>query len=148
MKKIIIFTAVICLCLSVFAQKDIHTIKYEGQITLFIPQSEYDILLQNSPMKLVSVYYETTHFCYIDNKVPENTRMMGELCDIISEGNTCDDEQTLISKKMIYQDKYRMERDEVRYNAYAIGSTGYYVIVYPLDVFQRGYKKIMKEYGL
>ena len=147
MKKIAILTASILMCLSTFAQKDLSSIKYEGALTLFITQSEYNLLLQNHSFKLVNEYYSATHFCYIDNKLPEVVRNMGDLCDYVSEGNTCDDAQALISSKQIYYDKYRLERDEVRYTAYAIGSTGYYVIVYPMDVYHKGYQMIMKEYG-
>lgn len=147
MKKIAILVASIFMCISTFAQKDLSSIKYEGALTLFITQSEYNLLLQNHSFKLVAEYYSATHFCYIDNKLPENVRNMGDLCDAVSEGNVCDDAQTLISSKQIYYDKYRMERDEVRYSAYAIGSTGYYVIVYPMDIYHKGYQKMLKEYG-
>ena len=149
MKKIIITLAVsLCMFMSAFAQKDYHSIKYEGALTFFISQSEYELLLSQSPLKLVTYYYEATHFCYIDNKLPENVRTMGDLCDFVSEGNTCDDAQELIRSKQIYFDKYRMEYDELRYSAYSIGDTGYYVIVYPFDVYQKGYKKMLKEYGV
>lgn len=148
MKKITLFTAIICLCMSTFAQKDIRSIKYEGTLTLFIPQSEYDLLLRESPMKLFTTYYEATQFCYIDNKVPVGTRMMGDLCDVVSEGNDCDDVNELVSSKQIYHSKYRMESDELRYTAYSIGSTGYYVIVYPFSEYQSRYQKMRKEYGL
>lgn len=148
MKKITLLTAIICLCISVFAQKDIHSIKYEGTLTQFITQSEYDLLLHESPMKLFTYYYEATQFCYIDNKVPANTRLMGDLCEYISDGNDCDAAEELVSSKQIYHSKYRMEYDELRYSAYAIGSTGYYVIVYPHNVYEDRYKAMRKEYGL
>ena len=135
------------MCISTFAQKDLSSIKYEGALTLFITQGEYNILLQNKSPKLIYEYYSATNFCYIDNKLPENVRMMGDICDMVSEGNVCDDAQVLISRKQIYYNKYRLDRDEVRYSAYPIGSTGYYVIVYPNSVYQSGYKKMMKEYG-
>ena len=147
MKKIITLALGLCICMGAFAQKDIHTIKYEGALKLFITQGEYDLLLRESPFKLVSVYYETTQFCYIDNKLPENVRKMGDLCDYVSEGNVCDDANELVSSKQIYYNKYRVEQDEVRYSAYSIGSTGYYVIVYPFGVYQDGRRKMLKEYG-
>ena len=40
MKKITLLAVIVCLCMSVFAQKDIRSIKYEGALTLFITQSE------------------------------------------------------------------------------------------------------------
>lgn len=148
MKKIILLTMSLCLFAGAFAQKDIHSIKYEGALTFFIPQSEYDLLLRESPMKLFTTYYEATQFCYIDNKVPVGTRMMGDLCEYISEGNVCDDANELVSSKQIYYSKYAMEYDELRYSAYAIGTTGYYVIVYPHSVYESRYKAMKKEYGL
>ena len=148
MKKLILLSVCICMGISVFAQKNVRSIKYEGALTFFISQSEYDLLMRESPTKLVNCYYEATRFCYIDNKLPENTRVMGDLCDVVSEGNVCDDANELVSSKQIYHSKYRLEFDELRYSAYAIGSTGYYVIVYPYGDYRDGYKKIMKEYGL
>ncbi|MBP5557582.1 MAG: hypothetical protein J6X65_07775 [Bacteroidales bacterium] len=148
MKKITLLAAIVCLCMSVFAQKDIRSIKYEGALPLFITQSEYDLLLRESPMKLFNYYYEATQFCYIDNKVPVNTRLMGDLCEYISDGNVCDAADELVSSKQIYHSKYRMEYDELRYSAYAIGTTGYYVIVYPHNVYEDRYQAMRKEYGL
>ena len=148
MKKITLLAAIVCLCMSVFAQKDIRSIKYEGALPLFITQSEYDLLLRESPMKLFTSYYEATQFCYIDNKLPENTRLMGDLCEYISDGNVCDAADELVRSKQIYHSKYRMEYDELRYSAYGIGSTGYYVIVYPYTVYESRYQAMRKEYGL
>ena len=138
----------LCLFAGAFAQKDVHSIKYEGALTQYMSQKDYDLIMQYSPAKLVAIYYEATHFCYIDNKLPENTRSMGELCDAVIEGNTCDKAEEIVGTKQILPKKYLLRQDEVRYSAYSIGSTGYYVIVYPVSVYENGYKKMLKEYGL
>ena len=72
---------------------------------------------------------------------------MGDFCDFVSPNEACDDAATVASTKQINPRKYTMTRDDIRYNAYTIGSTGYYVIVYPSDVYTKNYSAFMKEYG-
>lgn len=147
MKKIILLAATICLCMNIFAQKSANSIKYEGALAQAITQERYNKLLSESPSKLVATYYEVTKFCYVSNQLPESARVMGDLCDYISPNEVCDDAATVTGTKQINPRKYTMTRDDIRYNAYAVGSTGYYVIVYPSDVYRKNYSAFMKEYG-
>lgn len=151
MKKIFLLVISICLCFSVFAQKNalksVESIKYEGVITQVETPENFIRLQVESPSKLLAVYYEMTHFCYISDKLPENAQVKGELCNFVSPSTTCDDANTLISTKEINHRKYRMVPGIDTYNAYAIGNSGYYVIVYPKDVIAKGRIAFMKEYG-
>ena len=147
MKKILLLTATICLCLNIFAQKSAQSIKYEGVLAQAISQERYDRLQRESPSKLVATYYEVTQFCYVSNQLPENSRVLGEFCDYVSPDQVCDDAATVASTKQLNPRKYTMARDESRYNAYPIGDTGYYVIVYPADVYKKNYLSFMKSYG-
>lgn len=147
MKKITLLAAIICLCMSAFAQKSVQSIKYEGALAQAITQERFNKLQSESPSKLVATYYEVTRFCYVSNQLPESTRVMGDLCNYVSPGQVCDDAATAVSTKQINRFKYAMERDEVRYTAYAIGDTGYYAIVYPTGIYQKNYTAFMKEYG-
>lgn len=147
MKKILLLTATICLCVNVFAQKSVQSIKYEGVLAQVITQDRYDKLQRESPAKLVATYYEATRFCYVSDKLPENARVMGDLCDFVSTNEVCDNAATVVSTKQLNPRKYTMVRDEVLYNAYAIGNTGFYAIVYPAGVYAKNYNAFMKEYG-
>lgn len=147
MKKIILLAATICLCMNVFAQKNVQSIKYEGALAQAITQERYNRLMNESPSKLLDTYFDANHYCYISNQLPENARMMGDVCNYVSPDQVCDDASTVVSTKLINHHKYAMIRDEAVYNAYAIGNTGYYVIVNPVDVYQRNYRAFMKEYG-
>ena len=147
MKKILLLAAIISLCLSSFAQKSVQSIRYEGALAQAITQERYNRLLSESPSKLVATYYEVTKFCYVSNQLPESVRVMGDFCDFVSPNEACDDAATVASTKQINPRKYTMTRDDIRYNAYTIGSTGYYVIVYPSDVYTKNYSAFMKEYG-
>ena len=147
MKKILLLATAIVLCLNVFAQKSVQSIKYEGALAQAISQERFTLLQTESPSKLVATYYETTQFCYIANSLPVNVRVMGELCDFVCTGETCDDASSVIAIKQINRHKYMLEQDEIRYTAYAIGSTGYYAIVYPTGEYLKNYASFMKEYG-
>ena len=133
--------------MSAFAQKSAQSIKYEGALAQAITQERFNKLQRESPSKLVATYYEVTQFCYVSNQLPESARVMGDFCDFVSSDHACDDAATVVSTKQINPRKYTMTRDDIRYNAYAIGSTGYYVIVYPTDIYQKNYTAFMKEYG-
>ena len=133
--------------MNVFAQKNVQSIKYEGALAQAISQERYNLLKAESPSKLVATYYETTQYCYVSNQLPENVRVMGELCDFVVPGNSCDDASAIVAAKQLNRHKYTMGQDEVRYSAYAIGSTGYYAIVYPIDTYKKNYVAFMKEYG-
>ena len=133
--------------MSAFAQKSAQSIKYEGALAQAITQERFNKLQRESPSKLVATYYEVTQFCYVSNQLPESARVMGDFCDFVSSDQACDDAATVVSTKQINPRKYTMTRDDIRYNAYAIGSTGYYVIVYPTDIYQKNYTTFMKEYG-
>ena len=135
------------MCLNIFAQKSVQSIKYEGVLAQAITQERYDKLLRESPSKLVATYYEVTRFCYVSNQLPEDARMMGDFCNYVSPDQVCDDAATVTSTKQINPRKYTMTRDEFRYNVYAIGDSGYYVIVYPANIYQKNYATFMKEYG-
>ena len=147
MKKVLLLAAIVFLCLSSFAQKSAQSIKYEGVLAQAITQERFNKLQAESPSKLVATYYEITRFCYVSNQLPENTRMMGDLCDFVSPDQTCDDASVVTSTKQLNPRKYTLSQDEVRYTAYAVGSTGYYAIVYPLSVYQKNYTAFLKEYG-
>ena len=133
--------------MNIFAQKSVQSIKYEGALAQAITQERYNRLLSESPSKLVATYYEITKFCYVSNQLPENTRVMGDLCDFVAPGQVCDDASAITSTKQINRFKYTMDRDEVRYTAYAIGNTGHYAIVYPTGIYQKNYTAFLKEYG-
>ena len=147
MKKIILLAATICLCMNVFAQKNVQSIKYEGALAQAITQERYNRLMNESPSKLLDTYFDANHYCYISNQLPDNARMLGDFCEYISADQTCDDAATVANTKVFNHRKYALAQDDFRYNAYAIGSTGYYVIVYPTDVYQKNYRAFMKEYG-
>ena len=146
MKKILLLATAIVLCLNVFAQKSVQSIKYEGALAQAISQERFTRLQTESPSKLVATYYEVTRFCYVSDKLPENTRVMGDICDYVSPGEVCD-AADIAANKQFNRKKYVMEQDEVRYTAYAIGSTGYYAIVYPTGEYLKNYTSFMKEYG-
>lgn len=133
--------------MNIFAQKSARSIRYEGVLAQTITQERYDRLQRESPSKLVATYYEATRFCYVSNQLPENTRVMGDICNFVSPGKACDEASAVVTAGEINHYKYVMERDEVRYTAYAIGSTGYYAIVYPTGIYQKNYTAFMKEYG-
>lgn len=133
--------------MSVFAQKSVKTIKYEGALTEVISQERYDLLQAESPSKLVATYYEATQYCYVSNKLPENVRVMGDLCYFVTPDNICDNASAVVAAKQLNRHKYLMEQDEVRYTAYALGDTGYYAIVYPTGEYTKNYTAFMKEYG-
>lgn len=147
MKKIVILTAVICLCISAFAQKSVQSIKYEGVLAQAITQERYNKLMTQSPSKLLDTYYDVTGFCYVTNQLPENAVVMGDICSCISPNENCDDASTVATSKQINHRKYAMQREEVRYVAYTLGNTGSYVVVYPLGVYQKNRNAFMKEYG-
>lgn len=133
--------------MNVFAQKSVQSIKYEGALAQAISQERFNRLQTESPSKLVATYYEVTQFCYVSNQLPDNARMLGDFCEHVSADQTCDDAATVANTKVFNHRKYALSQDDFRYNAYAIGSTGYYVIVYPADVYQKNYISFMKEYG-
>lgn len=133
--------------MNVFAQKSVQSIKYEGALAQAISQERYNRLQAESPSKLVATYYEVTQYCYVSDQLPENVRVMGSLCDFVAPDNTCDDASSVVAAKQLNRHKYMMQQDEVRYTAYAIGSTGYYAIVYPVDTYTKNYIAFMKEYG-
>lgn len=147
MKRILLLTAIICLSVNIFAQKSAQSIKYEGVLAQVITQDRYDKLQRESPAKLVATYYEATRFCYVSDKLPENARVMGDLCDFISPNEVCDNASAVVATQQLNHRKYTMVRDEVLYNAYAIGNTGFYAIVYPMGVYAKNYNAFMKEYG-
>lgn len=135
------------MCLSTFAQKSVLDIKYEGALAQAISQERFNKLQSESPSKLVATYYEVTQYCYVSNQLPENVRLMGDFCGYTTSNHVCDDAETVASTKQFYHRNYEMTQDEVRYTAYSIGSTGYYVIVYPVDIYTRNYVAFMKGYG-
>ena len=137
----------ICLCMSVFAQKSVKSIRYEGVLAQVITPERYDVLLNETPSKLVATYYEATQFCYVSNKLPENVRMMGDICNYVAEDKVCDEASAVVAAGAINRFNYNMDRDEIRYSAYAISNTGYYAIVYPTEVYTKNYVAFMKEYG-
>ena len=147
MKKILLLATAIVLCMNVFAQKNVQSIKYEGLLAQTITQERFNRLQNESPSKLLDTYFDVTHFCYVSNQLPENARVMGDFCDFVSQNEVCDDATAVVAAKQLNHRKYAMVRDEVRYNAYAIGNTGYYAIVSPIGVYQKNYKAFMKEYG-
>lgn len=133
--------------MSAFAQKSVQSIKYEGALAQAITQERFNKLQAESPSKLVATYYEITRFCYVSNQLPENARVMSDLCNFLSPGQVCDDATTVTATKQLNARKYTLSQDEVRYTAYPIGNTGYYAIVYPTGVYQKNYRAFMKEYG-
>ena len=147
MKRIFLLLTIICLCISVFAQKSVKSIRYEGVLAQVITQERYDLLLNESPSKLVATYYEATQFCYVSKHLPENVRMMGDICNYVAKDKVCDDAGAVVAAGAVNRFNYNMDRDEIRYSAYAIGNTGYYAIVYPTGIYVKNYNAFMKEYG-
>ena len=147
MKKSLILMISICLCLNVFAQKKAENIKYEGVITQIETQENFMRMQIETPSKLVATYYEVTRFCYISDQLPTNVQIQGDICNFLSPKQVCDDAATLVSTKQINPRKYTMKMEKGKYNAYTIGNSGYYVIVYPEDEFVKNRIAFMKEYG-
>ena len=147
MKKSFILMISICLCLNVFAQKKVENIQYEGVITQVESYENFMRMQIETPSKLVATYYEVTQFCYISNQLPANVQVQGDICNFLSPKQVCDDAATLIRTKQINPRKYTMKMEKGKYNAYTIGNSGYYVIVYPEDEFVKNRIAFMKEYG-
>ena len=133
--------------MNVFAQKSIESIRYEGILQDAMTQSYYDEISHYSPTKLLEIYYDLTHFCYIENQLPANCAVMGDLCNFVSPDQECDDESVLVSTKMVNHRKYALPQEDSRYCAFSIGTSGYYVIVVPVEKYVKQKAAFFKEYG-
>lgn len=147
MKKILLLATAIILCFSTFAQKTAQSIRYEGMLAQVISQERFTRLQNETPSKLVATYFEVTQFCYVSDKLPEGSRMMGDICDYLSPNEVCDNAAAVVAAGEINHYKYTFDRDEVRYTAYAIGSTGYYAILSPQGEYNKKRIDFMKQYG-
>lgn len=150
MKRILFLGMTFCFAFNLFAQKapqSVEAIKYEGVITQIITLERFNTLQVEVPSKLLDIYYNTYHFCYISDQLPEGAEVKGDYCHFICEGQTCDDAQSLISSQQINHRKYAFPQGENQVYAYTLGSSGYYIIVNSVEEYKRNYAAFMKQYG-
>jgi hypothetical protein len=144
MKKILLMSALICLSAWSFAQ--IEKVTYDPFIYEVLSSDKIAEYEHYSPSKLLDINYDLIGFCYISNEVPANSNVIGEVCDFVSPDKYCDPADELISTKRINHRNYSFSQDENSYNLFRIGTTGYYVIVYPSAVFLKNKAAYMKKY--
>ena len=147
MKKISFLFLMICFVMSAFAQQNIQSIAYEGLIAKAISQEEFNKLKAEAPSKLADLYLDLTHFCYVSDQVPAGSRNLGDYCDYVSPGQTCDNAASIVSSRQFNHRKYASPTDEVVYNVLNIGNTGYYVVILPTPERTKKIREGMKKFG-
>lgn len=146
MKKIALLTAVICLCMSSFAQKTAAQMQYDPMLYQMVPADQIERMLEDAPSKLADINFDLTHFAYVDSNLPADCIMMNEICTYVSPDKTCSDAEILSSKKF-NRFYYAIPTDPTRYEAFPIGNSGFYVIVLPSDEFAKQKREYMRKLG-
>lgn len=147
MRKLLLLCAFGCCSVIMFAQQNKEKVQYDPFLYEVLSPERFAEYQQNEPSKLLDINYDLIGFCYIDNKVPDNSLIIGDICEVVSPGQVCDAAQQLVDSKRINRRKYALSQDEYGYTLYSIGSTGYYVIVYPQSVFVKNKAAYMQKYA-
>ncbi len=146
MKKITLFATIICLCMSIFAQQNNTSMKYDRLLYQTLTAEEIAILEKDSPSKLADINFDLTHFCYVDSQLPATYIMANEISTYVSPDKTCNIADIVASKR-INRFHYALPTDPTRYTVCPVGSTGYYVIILPQDEFLKQKREYMKKMG-
>ncbi|MDR2979256.1 MAG: hypothetical protein LBV02_02265 [Bacteroidales bacterium] len=101
--------------------------------------------LEMAPDKILDLNSYVQNFCYVSNEKPADGKVLGDISDVKSPGCNVD-ASNIIVKKRINPGLFSFRQDEGQYNVYTIGSTGWYVIVYPIEIYTQKREEYMNQY--
>lgn len=146
MKKITLLAAIVCLCMSVFAQQNNSSMKYDRLLYQTLSAEEIAKLEKDAPSKLADINFDLTHLCYVDAQLPETYIMANDISTYVSPDKTCDIAEIVASKR-INRFHYALPSDDTRYTVCPVGNTGFYVIILPHNEFLKQKREYMKKMG-
>ena len=146
MKKITLLAVIVCLCMSVFAQQNNSSMKYDRLLYQTLSAEEIAKLEKDAPSKLADINFDLTHLCYVDAQLPETYIMANDISTYVSPDKTCDIAEIVASKR-INRFHYALPSDDTRYTVCPVGNTGFYVIILPHNEFLKQKREYMKKMG-
>jgi hypothetical protein len=146
MKKNIILFILLCPLVALMAQKGPKEVTPDSLLYESFSKSELIKLQQEAPDKLLELNFGVTGFCYISDQKPANSQILGDICNFVSPGKTCDINK-MISTKRINSLNYSLPQDPEKYNVFTISNSSYFVIVYPAPVFMQNKISYIKQFG-
>jgi hypothetical protein len=146
MKKVTLVAAIVCLCMSIFAQQNNSSMKYDRLLYQTLSAEEIAKLEKDAPSKLADINFDLTHLCYVDAQLPETYIMANDISTYVSPDKTCDIAEIVASKR-INRFHYALPSDDTRYTVCPVGNTGFYVIILPHNEFLKQKREYMKKMG-
>ncbi|MEG1555898.1 MAG: hypothetical protein RR356_04150 [Bacteroidales bacterium] len=147
MKKTITILLFISLLTGVYAQQEKPVLKPDPRLYETMSETQINDLLQNNPKEIVLANIKVAWFCFFAAKLAEeNYQMMGDICQYIKRGKTCNPDK-IIKDNAINPLDYNFPQDPHKSNVFPIGKTGNYIIVYSKERYEFWKKEILKSYG-
>lgn len=145
MKKLLFLSLMMSILLVTSAQTTPKKITPDPMLYEVYTAEKINAYMDYSPEKIVELNYYAQNFCYVSKEKPSNAKEMGDISDV-KRPNMEIDIQSIIVKKKINSLLYNLQQGITEYHVYDIGTTGWYVIVYPENIFLERKNEYTKQY--